>query len=216
MIIKRWASSWVSRTHCIAKYIRRYNCQRVLDIGSGKGGLAQYISKDVQLWGLDIKPLQHERYHFIRCDLNNLFPLQSNFFDCAVANAILEHLPDFTNVLKETYRVLTLDGLFIIAVPNPHALGRFVCDFHGGFLNAGRSSKGEWRTREDHMSLFGIRPLGEAHFHYGMMHEWCYVLREYGFETIHTEGCGYIKFPKRLADTSIIVCRKCSRQKEAI
>lgn len=207
-LIRKIDGYWTNRTYNIARYIRRYDCKKVLDIGCGAGGLAEYVDEKVELWGLDLKPVQPKRYNFIKHDLNEPFPLPSESFDCVVANAVLEHLPDFTNALKETHRVLRSQGLFIVVVPNPHALGRFVCDFHGGFLNIGVSSKGKWRTREDHMSLFGTRPLGEAHFHYGMMHEWCYVIKSHKFEILQTEGVGYIRFPSRLAHASLIVSRK--------
>ena len=206
--IKRIFNWWTNRTYNIGRYIRKYNCKKVLEVGCGTGALAKYVDESVELWGLDIKPMQHKRYNFIEHNLNDPFSLSSELFDCVVANAVLEHLPDFTNVLKETHRVLNNQGIFIVVIPNPHALGRFICDFHGGFLNVGRDSKGKWRTKKDHMSLFGTRPLGEAHFHYGMMHEWCYVLEKHKFEVVHTEGVGYVRFPYRLAHASLIVARR--------
>ncbi|GAI53061.1 unnamed protein product, partial [marine sediment metagenome] len=97
--IKKTFYYYLNRTYNVARYIHRYDCKKVLDIGCGTGELAKYIDENVKLWGLDIKPIQHKRYNFTKHDLNDPFPFPSGFFDCVVANAVLEHIPDFTNVL---------------------------------------------------------------------------------------------------------------------
>ena len=58
------------------------------------------------------------------CDITNLHVLPSSYYDHAIANDILEHIPRLKtrNVLKEWNRILVLDGKLELRVPNVLAL----------------------------------------------------------------------------------------------
>jgi SAM-dependent methyltransferase len=49
----------------------------------------------------------------------NLLPLKDNFFDVAIATAVIEHLPNPKQMLEESKRILKSNGLIILTCPDP-------------------------------------------------------------------------------------------------
>jgi predicted SAM-dependent methyltransferase len=58
------------------------------------------------------------------CDVSNLHPLPSGYYDAILARDILEHIqrPKIQNTLKEWNRVLQMNGTFAFRVPNATSL----------------------------------------------------------------------------------------------
>lgn len=52
----------------------------------------------------------------IKIDIQNTY-LQSNSYDMIFCNHVLEHVDDFRAAIKEMYRILSVDGMFICSFP---------------------------------------------------------------------------------------------------
>ncbi len=104
--------------------------KRVLDAGSGEGGLVVALNlRGCMAAGADIKEdnirISKLRARleglpeniFIHCDASGL-PFEDGFFDMVIMNEVLEHVADVQATMKEVARVLKEGGLFFARVPN--------------------------------------------------------------------------------------------------
>lgn len=96
---------------------------RLLDIGTGSGGIAHYFaSKKYIVDSVDVidsrKVLDSYSFHLIEsCSL----PFDKETFDVVITNHVIEHVGEYTNQLehlKEIKRVLKPSGIGYLAVPN--------------------------------------------------------------------------------------------------
>ncbi len=93
--------------------------QTLLDIGTGNGAIAGYLSESYDVTSLDITDQRtvHEGYRFIQIESERL-PFSNNSFDLVVSNHVIEHVPDAGLHLSEIFRVLKPGGLVYLATPN--------------------------------------------------------------------------------------------------
>ena len=122
--------------------------QNVLDLGCGDGFLSyrmaeqgyQVTSMDLSLNRLKRFKEQADRLNIkqIEGDISKV-DLPSESFDLIVCSEVIEHLPDYKDVLVEVWRLLKKGGHFIVTVPNnqrlkiftcPHCLKKFYQDDH--------------------------------------------------------------------------------------
>lgn len=93
----------------------------LLDIGCGKMPYKSWIleSSDVrQYLGLDFPGGIYARQQMPDITWDGMhIPLQNEVIDCAIATEVLEHSPEPERLLRETYRILKVDGLFFFTVP---------------------------------------------------------------------------------------------------
>jgi 2-polyprenyl-3-methyl-5-hydroxy-6-metoxy-1,4-benzoquinol methylase len=91
----------------------------ILECGIAKGGIADLLSRDgAECWGIDINPRNLPGVNIIQSDLNMEFPEFDRTFDVIFAGEVIEHLFDETKFIKWCYKILKLDGLLVITVPN--------------------------------------------------------------------------------------------------
>lgn len=99
---------------------------RVLDVGAGSGFYGRQISAagahavliDISLTGLDrARATGANAVGYVCCDAANL-PFASRTFDKVLCTEVLEHLPDATQALCETARVLRQDGEMVATTPS--------------------------------------------------------------------------------------------------
>lgn len=177
---------------------------RLLDIGCGKGELAEYINSE--LYGIERNQIKAEiartksYKEVIIGDIEKNIPFLSSYFDVVVCAEVLEHLLDPRKALRNIYRLLKPDGLLLVSVPNPQGLRRFLFDFHDEFI--------------------GLKNEGDVHYHYGTAKQWQGFLKKERFKIIHIEGLGFPlihrfkilgfirQLLKRFADTFFIVAVK--------
>ena len=122
--------------------------QNVLDLGCGDGFLSyrmaeqgyQVTSMDLSLNRLKRFKEQADRLNIkqIEGDISKV-DLPSESFDLIVCSEVIEHLPNYKEVLTEVWRLLKKGGHFIVTVPNnqrlkiftcPHCLKKFYQDDH--------------------------------------------------------------------------------------
>ena len=93
--------------------------QRLLDIGTGNGEIAGYLSKFYDVVSVDVVDQRtfHEGYEYVQLDRDEL-PFPDKSFDLVVSNHVIEHVRNQDLHLSEISRVLKNDGLVYLATPN--------------------------------------------------------------------------------------------------
>lgn len=87
---------------------------KVLNAGAGDRDLSPLV--DGELVNQDIPGGLHNKNIHILSPLSAI-PRPDGFFDCVVCNAVLEHVDNPADVLKEFHRVLTPGGHLYLTVP---------------------------------------------------------------------------------------------------
>ncbi|MCH9620655.1 MAG: 2-methoxy-6-polyprenyl-1,4-benzoquinol methylase, mitochondrial [Chlamydiia bacterium] len=101
--------------------------KKVLDIGSGLGGLAFYLAKKkASVVGLDINPWMIEesfkripdgmqaRLDFVLSETNDVLPFEDGSFDIVCSKGALCHIEDKSRLFEECFRVLRPGGQLVI------------------------------------------------------------------------------------------------------
>jgi len=127
--------SWIARykyeADLVSKYIEKYDCNTILEIGSGPGTLCKFVydksSRELTYHMLDkkyAKKHHKERGYpgklFIN-DLNdgiNTEPLLKDGYDLIICNDVLEHLSNPTKIVQQMYHLNSGKGKMFISIPN--------------------------------------------------------------------------------------------------
>lgn len=117
------------------RYVTLKDGDRVLDLGCGEGRhvISAYAEANVQAVGVDLgfddlKTTAEKFLPFAEPDndaksfglsvANGLrLPFADDTFDVVICSEVLEHIPDYLNVLKEIDRVTVPGGTFVASVP---------------------------------------------------------------------------------------------------
>jgi SAM-dependent methyltransferase len=100
----------------------------VLDLGCGDGDFASItfdepIDAGIDPWtGPVRKAVKLDVYNLVVQGSGDQMPFDTAFFNSAISNSVLEHIPDIDSVLKELSRVMKPGGLFLFCVPNENFL----------------------------------------------------------------------------------------------
>ena len=96
----------------------RYLSGRLIDIGCGmkpyENLLAPYVSEHV---GVDHKDSIHNRSNVDLVGTAYKIPVEDGSFNAVICTAVLEHLEEPEQALRECHRVLKLNGNVIYLVP---------------------------------------------------------------------------------------------------
>ena len=114
------------RLFVLADSIVKLRPKRILDIGCGSGFLAGLIRKElpgIKIYGVDfsIEALKRcKNLSQVYCvDIEHShIPFKDQAFDLIICSEVLEHLFRPEHVVAEIHRLLTIDGIGIITVPN--------------------------------------------------------------------------------------------------
>ena len=102
----------------LKKFASEYFSGRLIDIGCGtkpyKDLLAPYITEHV---GVDHHDTLHDESNIDRFGTAYDIPAEDDEFDCALCTAVLEHLEEPEQALRECHRVLKQGGVAIYSVP---------------------------------------------------------------------------------------------------
>lgn len=101
--------------------LQKQSC-KVLEIGSGTGQQAQYLTeKGYSVLALDLPSSSYRAarvFDIQEYDGENI-PTADNKFDVVFTSNVLEHVISIDKVLSETYRVLKSGGVAIHLIPSP-------------------------------------------------------------------------------------------------
>ncbi len=92
---------------------------KILDIGTGNGEIAWYLSRYFYVTSVDItdQRIKSEGYTFCLIDGDEL-PFGAQSFDIVISNHVIEHVQNADVHLAEIARILKPDGLVYLATPN--------------------------------------------------------------------------------------------------
>lgn len=112
----------LSRYHFAATFAA---AKKVLDAGCGTGyGTALLAGQASEALGFDISPeaiaYAREHYPLPRFEIApaNAFPAPRESAGLITAFEVIEHLPDWQDLIQEAYRVLAPGGIFLVSTPN--------------------------------------------------------------------------------------------------
>jgi SAM-dependent methyltransferase len=126
---------WFARRY-YAALVKRYAPKpygKLLELGCGLGHMLGLLQDDFQCVGIDIDeyPVEQTRLHAPRAqafvqNADDLSIFKDGEFSAVVALHLVEHLPNPAHTIHEVQRILSKDGIFLFATPNPgYSLRRF-------------------------------------------------------------------------------------------
>lgn len=122
------------RQKAVVELIEPKERELILDIGCGSArDLIVFANSGAICVGIDfssgmlslgreaINKLEVKNVHLIRADASRL-PFKSAVFDKVSCSEVIEHLPDWEEVIAEINRVLKMGARIVITTPNRHSL----------------------------------------------------------------------------------------------
>ena len=111
--------------------------QPILDVGCGDGHFVtvafdQKIAVGVDPWAAPLREAAQRGGYRSLCRADGArMPFPDAYFESAISNSVLEHIPQVQDVLQETGRVLKPGAPFVFCVPNQRfleslSIGRFL------------------------------------------------------------------------------------------
>lgn len=128
----------VERGKFVVSVIEQYKkCENltILDLGSGEGGTAGYLSLKNKVISADLSLVRLKRqsvyrhHHKINTDAK-LLPFKFNNFDIIILQDVIEHIPDNKDIIKSLLPYLKWDGIIYISTPNRKSLINIASDPH--------------------------------------------------------------------------------------
>lgn len=109
-------------TENVLPYLPRKS--KVLDVGCGDGFLAYLLTKrETKVVGIDVSPYKIKYAHekcpnadFIIAD-GRYLPFHNEEFESVTCCEVLEHVSNYSLIIKEVFRVIKKDGKLLVTVP---------------------------------------------------------------------------------------------------
>ncbi len=127
--VDREGNQTYQATRVVIKLYHKHlnTCRRFLDVGCGMGAGTIAIARELgcrEVFGVDfvqayLRDAQARGVHTFHVDLDSdALPFEDDFFDAILCSEVIEHVVDSDHVLREIRRVLSPDGVCVIATPN--------------------------------------------------------------------------------------------------
>jgi len=113
----------------------------VCDIGCGENGtflfeIKNYIKAGVG-YDKEVTPINTDKIVLKKSELTQSIDESSEFFDCVVLMAVLEHLSNLEAIMKECYRILRAGGRLLLTTPAPKSKAVLeILSFKLGFVSS--------------------------------------------------------------------------------
>ena len=148
---------------------------RLLDVGCAYGLLVNEASKHFESYGIDVsrfavqKSKKYCKGNISRASAANL-PFKDESFDAITLVDTLEHVPDYSNCLRDVVRILKKGGILLLQLPNP-LIWAHVCAKIG-------------LDDETHMNNFRLEQWQRVLLESGVKIEKCFGFIAYGFKKV--------------------------------
>jgi len=94
---------------------------KVLDLGSGSDSPSyKPFMRFKEPFSITYSDFFKERENLVRINLEEPFPIEHESFNYVTCFSVLEHIYDYRNVIRESYRILKKGGIFIGSTPFLH------------------------------------------------------------------------------------------------
>jgi SAM-dependent methyltransferase len=143
--------------------------ENFIELGCGCGAIiSECAPMYVNSVGIDFSDAQSEHigrqqnWSFIKADLNDVFPIESSWADCIVANQVIEHIYNPLHFSREVFRCLRPGGRVIVTTPNIRTLKNLwwmLTSGYGPRTAGGHTLDGEWD--DGHIHYFTHREIQE-------------------------------------------------------
>lgn len=174
----------------VQKFSRPSGEKEWLDLGCHNGSFARllisfgYRVTGIDVWSPELK--NDNSWQYYQCNLNeDSLPIsfKEGSFDFVSGLEIIEHVIDTDNFLRQIYKVLKVNGLFILSTPNINMLKNRVRLPLGLYPFAI-----EHKNRDHHVRIYNVKTL--------LSH-----LEEHGFRILLVEGINLL--PQRFIDNRV-------------
>ncbi|VVB79327.1 Ubiquinone biosynthesis O-methyltransferase [uncultured archaeon] len=177
--------------------------KKILDLGCGPGFYLKILAnKKARVKGIDISEesvkiarKENPDIEIKIGDVTKKLPYKDSEFDIVLASLILDHIEDWTQVLKKIKRVLKKEGIFVFSTYNPITYKEKKKKW---FFKTFREIEGyfdeDWRNEEWERE-YGIRKIGKIGHHHKTYGTIVRFLVNSGFELIDYED----SFPTKIS-----------------
>ncbi len=146
----------------------------VVDLGCGDGYLSYLIAQrnyrviSVDIAATRLQKLKEKREEqsikLLQADIKRT-GLADRTVDTVVCSEVLEHIPDYEEVLQEAYRILKPGGQFIVTVPYKENLKTIICPYcHRAFHPDGHVHRFDRENLAASLHRTGFRVLRQKTF----------------------------------------------------
>ena len=109
----------------ILKQINLFKKKKILDYGCNNCSFNFFLNKNFLYCGVDsnarILTEKIKKYSKnFKLIKNNKMPFKKKTFDCVLLSHVIGHIENTNTLLKNLYRVLSVNGIIIIVTPNKH------------------------------------------------------------------------------------------------
>jgi 2-polyprenyl-3-methyl-5-hydroxy-6-metoxy-1,4-benzoquinol methylase len=133
--LSRFSMYWFARRYyaALARRFAPYQGGKLLEMGCGLGHLLGLLQDDFECVGIDLAQYSIEqtqenapRATALMMSADDLSAFDEGEFDVVIALHLVEHLPDPADTIRQVNRILSDNGLWLFATPNPgYSLRRF-------------------------------------------------------------------------------------------
>ena len=177
---------------------------RILDIGTGHGGIANYIaSLDNEVISVDVKngvSLETEQLFELKIVENEILPFENESFDIVISNHVIEHLNNQHLHLREIYRVLKSDGVCYFAAPNRY----FIHEPHFDMFFIHYLPKDPARKIFTKLGKTEFVDMNGYHKTKRMLRDEGFIIEEYTVKILNYPGRFYMKTPLKIRYPSFL------------
>ena len=151
------------RYYLVVKNIRKIDKGNYLDVGCGEGfGLKFFKERGYKVKGFDFSSRGVSKQNpdclddLVTGDIFDLLKVEiesKNTFDIICLNNVLEHVINPLDLLNALHKIIALNGVIVITVPNDFSI------IQKEALRRGHIHKNFWVTLPDHLSYFDKNSL---------------------------------------------------------
>jgi methionine biosynthesis protein MetW len=193
----------------LLELVDRNPSAKILDLGCGNGDFTRELGRKVgteNIYGTDIVSelmISAKSKGIIVCesDLNTAIPYRDETFNLVCANQVFEHLNNTDLILKEVFRVLKENGVFIISTPNLASWHNIACLLLG-WQPFATSLSDEINVGNPLHTTYKMNPAGglyPVHRRIPTYRGLKELLEFHGFKIEQIIGVGYYPFPRYIA-----------------